>query len=236
MRKGIKVYSNLRGGISSIARRVRVPSWARLALVLFGLALICWFLLREPRIDSPQLETLSSIDQIEFRSHWELRLPSFREYFRASASQHKVDWTLLSVIGYQESKWLENAVSPTGVRGIMMLTRRTAKEVGVSDRTDPRQSIAGGAQYLAYLLRKSPADLNAEERVWFAVSAYNGGIGRLRKAYRQWREGASPSSSWRDFEAAMANGSSEPLVRTAIQYTKRVRDYYYLADWIVKTD
>ncbi|MFO7837900.1 MAG: transglycosylase SLT domain-containing protein [Desulfosalsimonadaceae bacterium] len=59
--------------------------------------------------------------------------------------------------GYQESHWNALAKSPTGVRGIMMLTLVTAREMGVSNRLDPKQSIFEGAKYLARL-RKSFSD------------------------------------------------------------------------------
>lgn len=236
MRKRIKSYSNFVGRILSTLRWIRLPNWVKLSAVLFGLVLVCWFLLREPTIESPQLETISPIDRIAFHSHWELRLPTFRPLFEQFAQKHNVDWALLSVVGYQESKWLQDAVSPTGVRGVMMLTRRTAKEVGVSDRTDPEQSIAGGARYLNYLLGKAPDDLDLEGQKWFAVSAYNGGIGRLRKAYKRWRKSTSAGAVWLDFENAMLTEHPDPLIRTAMLYTKRVRDYHRLAVWILKTE
>ena len=44
----------------------------------------------------------------------------------------------------------------TGVRGLMMLTQRTADELGVQDRLDPAQSIRGGAKYLAQMLERLP--------------------------------------------------------------------------------
>ena len=229
-------YAKLIANIPAAIASARLPNWARLVCVLLGIAIVCWFLLRQPELELPQLEAISPIDQIAFRSHWELRFPEFRRYFEKFAEEQDVDWRLLSVIGYQESKWLEDAVSPTGVRGIMMLTRRTAKEVGVADRTDPGESIAGGAQYLRYLLRRAPTDLDADEQTWFAVSAYNGGIGRLGKAYRKWRGSTTATASWREFESSMLNGNVDPLVRTAMLYTRRVRDYYHLADWITKTE
>lgn len=213
----------------STVKFAQIPHWARISAILFGLLVLCWFLLRDPGPDSPKVETISAMDRITFHSHWEIRFPSFRKYFVHSAKQHNIDWTLLSVIGYQESKWAEDAISPTGVRGIMMLTRATAKEIGVADRTDPKQSIAGGAYYLNYLLRKAPRELDLEGRRWFAVSAYNGGIGRMRIAYKGWRRQSSSAPNWYDFEHAMLNITSDPLVRTALLYTKRVRDYHLLA-------
>ncbi len=65
--------------------------------------------------------------------------------------KRKVDWRLLAAIGYQESLWQPAVTSKTGVRGLMMLTQNTAQAMGVSNRLDPKQSIMGGAKYLAYM-------------------------------------------------------------------------------------
>ncbi|NIO39072.1 MAG: transglycosylase SLT domain-containing protein, partial [Burkholderiales bacterium] len=55
------------------------------------------------------------------------------------------------------SYWDPRAVSPTGVRGIMMLTRSTARQLGITDRVDPAQSIDGGSQYVRSLMDRLPA-------------------------------------------------------------------------------
>ncbi len=57
-------------------------------------------------------------------------------------------------MAYQESHWDPKATSPTGVRGIMMLTKATAKQMKVSNRLDPAQSIKGGARYLRTRIQK----------------------------------------------------------------------------------
>ena len=49
-----------------------------------------------------------------------------------------IDWRLLAAIAYQESHWDPAAVSPTGVRGMMMLTEHTANMMEVGDRQDAR--------------------------------------------------------------------------------------------------
>jgi membrane-bound lytic murein transglycosylase MltF len=69
---------------------------------------------------------------------------------------------------YQESHWNAGARSHTGVRGLMMLTQTTAKAMGIKKRTDPRQSIKGGAKYLNHMLKRVPEDVVAEDRIWFA--------------------------------------------------------------------
>ena len=94
---------------------------------------------------------LDYIGSRAFVRRFESRLPQYKAYFLAAADRTDVDWRLLAAMAYQESHWDSKAVSPTGVRGIMMLTTRTASMLGVEDRTDPEQSIHGGAEYLVYL-------------------------------------------------------------------------------------
>ncbi|MDN5937031.1 MAG: transporter substrate-binding domain-containing protein [Salinisphaera sp.] len=72
------------------------------------------------------------------------RLDQWRGDFKQAAKAVGFDWRLLAAMGYQESHWDPDAVSPTGVQGLMMLTEAAASDVGVEDRTDPQQSIRGG--------------------------------------------------------------------------------------------
>ena len=66
-------------------------------------------------------------------------LPLYKDLFQAAADEYGFDWHLLAAMAYQESHWNPEAVSSTGVRGLMMLTRATAKQMGVTDREDPEQ-------------------------------------------------------------------------------------------------
>ncbi len=54
-----------------------------------------------------------------------------------------------------ESRLNPNAKSPSGAVGIMQLMKGTAADLGVMDRKDPRQSIMGGARYLAQMFDKA---------------------------------------------------------------------------------
>lgn len=63
---------------------------------------------------------------------------------------------MLAAIAYQESHWDAQATSPTGVRGMMMLTKNTAQSLGITDRTDAEQSISGGVRYLQDMMSKVP--------------------------------------------------------------------------------
>jgi membrane-bound lytic murein transglycosylase F len=71
-------------------------------------------------------------------------LPKLKPLFQEAERVSGFDWRLIAAIGYQESHWDPLATSPTGVRGLMMLTEETADRLKVRDRLDPRESILGG--------------------------------------------------------------------------------------------
>lgn len=117
-----------------------------------------------------------------FLKRIEKRLPKYQDYFRRIADYYQLPWTLLAAQAYQESGWNPEARSPTGVKGLMMLTRNTAKAMGVENRRDPLQSIRGGARYLDRMLSRLPEGINADDRLWFALAAYNVGFAHLQDA------------------------------------------------------
>ncbi len=108
--------------------------------------------------------------------------PKYRRAFKAAADKHDLPPLVLAAQAYQESRWDPHAVSPTGVRGMMMLTQNTAQSLGVDNRLDPRASIRGGALYLHKMEDRLPDSIKPEDRVWFALAAYNIGLAHLRDA------------------------------------------------------
>lgn len=122
------------------------------------------------------------VDNLTFEKHLNSRLPTFEELFRKYAEQYGMDWRLLAAVAYQESHWRANARSPTGVRGLMMVTLNTAAEVGITNRLDPEQSTKAGSQYLTSLKNRIPARITEPDRTWFALAAYNVGMGHLEDA------------------------------------------------------
>lgn len=118
-----------------------------------------------------------------FLRHVRNRLPQYEEQFRLAAAEQQLDWLLLAAVGFQESHWRRNAVSPTGVRGLMMLTQRTATELGVN-RLDPYESIEGGARYLRRMYDRLPDSVQGQDRLYMALAAYNVGMGHLEDARR----------------------------------------------------
>ena len=109
-------------------------------------------------------------------------LPKYRKVFYEAQQATGIDWRLLAAISYQESHWDPQATSPTGVRGMMMMTVETADKMGVDDRLDPRQSVLGGARYLQELIDQLGNNVDYADRVWMALAAYNQGQAHLDDA------------------------------------------------------
>ena len=128
------------------------------------------------------IRNMAMVDTPTFLRHVQERLPPLMPYFMEAAERFGMDWRLLAAIGYQESYWDPLAVSPTGVRGVMMLTRAVAGELGIEDRLDPRASILGGAEYFLWVRDRIPERVPEPDRTWFALASYNVGYGHLEDA------------------------------------------------------
>lgn len=126
------------------------------------------------RLDAQDIQT--------FLEHVRSRLPEYRHAFHDAQEITGIDWRLIAAIAYQESKWDPLATSYTNVRGMMMLTEDTADRLGVTNRLDAGQSIRAGAKYLVMLMDDLPREMQQPDRLWFALAAYNLGMGHLRGA------------------------------------------------------
>lgn len=137
------------------------------------------------------------VDSRTFMRHFKRRLPRYQNEFQATAERYGLDWRLLAALSYQESHWDSKAVSPTGVKGLMMLTSNTASSLGV-DRHDASQSIDGAARYLVRLQARMPSRIAEPDRTWFALAAYNVGYGHLEDARRLTQQQGGNPDHWAD--------------------------------------
>ncbi len=144
------------------------------------------------------LDQLSYVGAKTFMHHVRNRLPKYQALFQDYARTFDMDWRLLAAIGYQESHWRPHAVSPTGVRGLMMLTRNTANYIGVSNRMDAEESIQGGAKYFRLVHEKIPEHIPEPDRTWFALASYNVGFGHLEDARRLTESAGKNPDRWVD--------------------------------------
>jgi membrane-bound lytic murein transglycosylase F len=187
-------------------------------------------------------EGLDRVGMFQFLEQVRQRLTPLLPVFQEVATLHRMDWRLLAAIGYQESHWNPDAASYTGVRGIMMLTRRTAAQLGLTDRLDPQQSIEGGARYFLQLHSRIPERIAEPDRTWLALAAYNMGMSHLEDArILTQRRGGNPDS-WDDVNDNLDLLSQEKWYRDlrfgyargfeARQYVANIRAYYDILIWM----
>ena len=182
-----------------------------------------------------QFGDFNYVDVSSFVDRVETRLPHYEHWFELAAERTTFDWDLLAAQAYQESHWDPDAVSDTGVRGLMMLTLSTAERVGVEDRTDPRQSIAGGAAYLEDLYQRLPSGVTGEDRIWFALAAYNVGMGHMYDARALAERQGLDKNSWDDLATVLPLLSDPAYYRDLrygyargqepVRYVQKVREY-----------
>lgn len=167
-------------------------------------------------------------------------LPRYKKYFQRYAGN--LDWRKLAATSYQESHWNPKATSPTGVRGMMMLTRPTAKQMRVKNRLDPIQSIRGGAQYLNSLFKRVPTGVPEHEKMWFALAAYNIGFGHMMDARKLSRRLGLNPNAWNDIKKMLPLLHQRKYYRQtrygyargkeAVHYVDNIRRYFDTLVWL----
>ena len=187
------------------------------------------------------VDSMSRIGSHTFMLNMRRELPTHRALIKQVAREYQMDWRLLAAIAYQESHWNPEAASPTGVRGMMMLTLPTAREMGVNNRLDPAQSLRGGARYFKNMRRRLPNDIYEPDRTWMALAAYNIGMGHLHDARKLTEHYGGDPHLWRDvmehlpllqkskYSRSLRSGSARGL--EAVTYVQNIRHYYSILTW-----
>jgi len=178
---------------------------------------------------------IQPIDSEALLEKMQSHLPKLRAHFQEGQQLSGIDWRLLAAVGYQESHWDPLATSPTGVRGLMMLTEETADRMKVQNRLDARQSILGGARYIALLRDTVPPRIPEPDRTWLALAAYNQGYGHLEDARILTARSGLNADSWLDVRKAYPRLKEPEIYETlkhgycrgdeAVQFVENVRNY-----------
>jgi membrane-bound lytic murein transglycosylase F len=181
-----------------------------------------------------------------YLAHIESRLPEYTPTFRKAAQETGMDWRMLAAIGYQESHWNAKAQSPTGVRGIMMLTLDTMRQLGLTERLTPENSILGGARYINLMKGKIPERIPEPDRTWLALAAYNIGFGHLEDARILTQAQGGDPDKWVDVQKHLPLLSEKKWYQKArhgyargrepVRYVENVRSYYDILVWYTESD
>ncbi|NII09572.1 membrane-bound lytic murein transglycosylase MltF [Oleiagrimonas sp. C23AA] len=189
-------------------------------------------------IDRQYYSPYKVFDYVDIRTYVrriDKRYPDYRALFLKAAARYQLPPIILAAQAYQESHWNPAATSATGVRGMMMLTRRTAHQLGVKNRLNVRASIRGGAEYLAHLRQRLPAAIKPPDRIWFALAAYNVGLGHIRDACALAKRLGRNPDQWRSVAQVLPKLSVPRYYRTLkhgyargnepVRYIRRIRNY-----------
>jgi len=187
---------------------------------------------------------LKPYDTLAFKKDFNNRFPKIEQFFKKAAALTSIDWQLLAAMAYQESHWNPKAISPTGVKGIMMLTKAAAKEVDVTDRTDPKQNIFGGAQYFKNVKEKIPERIPEPDRTYLALAGYNTGFGHLEDARILTKRAGLNPDSWEDVNLHLPLLTKPKYYNTVkygyargyepVNYVKNIRRYLKVLGWELK--
>lgn len=182
------------------------------------------------------LKVFDYVDLVQYHRRVRHRLPRYREHFEKAAEHFGLDWRLVAAQAYQESHWNPMAESFTGVRGLMMLTRNTAEDLGVESRLDPRQSIFGGVCYLARLHERIGDEVEEPDRTYMALAAYNVGWGHLKDARFLAESMGKDPNTWQNVRSTLPLLRQKKFYRTLphgyargtepVRYVDRIRTYY----------
>jgi membrane-bound lytic murein transglycosylase F len=124
----------------------------------------------------------------------------------------------------------------------MMLTRRTATQLGINNRLDPQQSIEGGARYFLRMHKRIPARIQEPDRTWMALAAYNMGMGHLEDVRVLTQKLGGDPDTWDDVNERLGLLTQERYYRDtrygyargheARKYVENIQAYYETLVWM----
>jgi len=146
------------------------------------------------------------------------------------------DWMLIKAVIRRESRFNRYAESQVGARGLMQLMSGTAKDMGMvkdEERFDVEWCIDAGIRYLWFLYGRYPEIPDEQERLKFALAAYNAGRGNINKALeiardrdgfpascKKWKALGSPPGRWQTWKY-----SKQFLKKVTGDYSKETLAY-----------
>ncbi|MEJ2179642.1 MAG: transglycosylase SLT domain-containing protein, partial [Gammaproteobacteria bacterium] len=164
-------------------------------------------------------------------------LSPYDGFAKEYADIYHFDWRMIVAQMYQESRFNPNARSWAGARGLMQVMPRTAKQLGIKNIKDPKQSVEAGVKYLDWLRDRFDSELPVKDRMWFTLAAYNAGAGHVHDARTLARQMGWQSNRWfGNVERAMLLLSKRKYSKKAkhgyvrgsepVKYVREIRDRY----------
>ena len=184
------------------------------------------------------LNVFDYYDTTVFRQRLKSTLPKYEKYFKKAGKRYDIPWMILAAQSYQESHWKPDAKSYTGVRGMMMLTKETAKLLKVKNRLSVYQSINGGAKYFDMMRKVLPKEVTGKNLWALSLAAYNVGIGHIYDAQELAKKLNKNPYSWNDLKTVLPLLSQKKYYKNLkygyargnepVRYVDSIQRYYTL--------
>lgn len=187
-----------------------------------------------PTVGTPRPpERLTARQQRDLRRRLATTLPRYDRLFAHAGRTYDLPAAFVAAVAYIESKWRPRA-RHRSVAGMIMLSSSAARTVGVADRLSAAESVRGGARYLAKMRALISDSVPLPDRDYFALAAYNMGIGHLRDAQTLARRLGRNPHLWSDLKQVIPllaerryyAGLDHGYARgdAVVAYIERVRD------------
>lgn len=155
----------------------------------------------------------------EMPNHSLLNSPMISEFddvIQKYSRNYRMDWLLVSAVAYTESRFNANAVSRAGARGLLQVMPSTGRHLGFSDIVDLESNIEAGTSYLKRLILILTDRVPPQERINFALAAYNAGLGHAYDAQKLARQlGLNPYKWFGNVEKAILLLQKPKYAKTA---------------------
>ena len=181
-------------------------------------------------------EIFDYFDLKKFHERIKTRLPKYKKIIKTEAAKYGFDWRLIAAIVYQESHFNARARSRTGVRGLMQVTLTTAKQMGIKNRLDPKQSVKAGVKFLNLMHKRFDDIPDPHQQKLFALAAYNVGYGHVRDAQEIARQQGMDINKWASLKKTLPLLSKRKYYKHTrhgyargqepVHYVKRILTYY----------
>ena len=182
------------------------------------------------------LEIFDYFDLKKFHERIKTRLPQYKKIIKTESKKYGFDWRLIAAMVYQESHFDARAKSRTGVRGLMQVTQATAKQMGIKNRLDPKQSMKAGVKFFNLMYKRFDDIPDPQQKKRFALAAYNVGYGHVKDAQAIARQQGMDVNKWASLEKTLPLLSKRKYYkktrhgyargREPVHYVERILTYY----------
>jgi membrane-bound lytic murein transglycosylase F len=160
------------------------------------------------------------------------KISPYDDLIQTYAQKINWDWRLVASLIYQESRFDPNNSSWANAKGLMQLMPKTAQELGVENRSNPKQSIRGGTKYLNQIWQRFETIKDSIQRTKFTIASYNCGLYHVKDAQKLAKKRGLNPSIWDENVEEMilalshAKNYNDPVVKYG--YVRGVEPYNYV--------